>query len=55
MKAPSWMSIETGDLSRDRPNGRYVPFGARVDVHVRVKRWHPGFWLFVLRCWKERT
>lgn len=28
--------------------------GPHVDVVIRVRRWHPGWWLFVLRTWLGR-
>lgn len=31
---PSWYSLETGRSD-----------GNRIVFHVRIRKWHPGFWL----------
>jgi hypothetical protein len=49
VKPPGWLVIEPKSkwtLSED---------GRSVNMHIRVRLWHPGFWLALLRhWWKER-
>lgn len=45
VRAPSWVHLETGDVT-ERDGHRVLT------LKVRVRPWHPGFWLHVLRVWR---
>ena len=43
MKPPGWMvQVDKGTLAPD---------GRSVIVTFRIRRWHPGLWLAVVRHW----
>jgi hypothetical protein len=43
MKLPGWIEqLDHGTVSED---------GRSIQITIRVKRWHPGFWLALLRYW----
>lgn len=47
MKPPGWMTLTY--LGPDPRDDHVVLYS------MRVKRWHPGWWLFVLRTlWRRR-
>jgi len=41
MKSPSWMIVKTQFAKHS---------DGQVYVTIRVRRWHPGFWWFVIRA-----
>jgi len=42
MKPPGWLVI-------DIPKGKGLDADGRLQVTVRVRRWHPGFWWVVFQ------
>lgn len=42
MRPPSWMQIDYQGFADRTP--------AEIHVSVRIKKWHPGYWLFLLRA-----
>ncbi len=45
MKPPGWVVVAP------KRQWRLAPDGRTVLVPVRVRLWHPGLWLEVLRTW----